>query len=114
MRLLSTVRKIVEKRRSSSRSILFHTVKAPNMKLTRRRFLRISATERSTNVAVGNHGRRRSLVLNGDAKDDLDFRPARVSIRRLTRDFQLFEYACQEGNYAKTNILSGARAAEKK
>ena len=28
--------------------------------------------------------------------------------------YQLFEYACHEGNYAMTNILSGARAAEKK
>ena len=26
---------------------------------------------------------------------------------------QVFEYACQEGNYAMTNILSGARAVEK-
>jgi hypothetical protein len=26
---------------------------------------------------------------------------------------QVFEYACQEGNYAMTNILSGARAEEK-
>ena len=25
----------------------------------------------------------------------------------------LFEYACQEGNYAMFNILSGARASEK-
>jgi hypothetical protein len=23
----------------------------------------------------------------------------------------MFEYACQEGNYALTNVLSGARAA---
>jgi len=28
--------------------------------------------------------------------------------------YQLFEYACHEGNYAMMNILSGARAAEKK
>jgi hypothetical protein len=27
---------------------------------------------------------------------------------------QIYEYACHEGNYAMTNILSGARAAEKK
>ena len=26
---------------------------------------------------------------------------------------QILEYACHEGNYAMTNILSGARAAEK-
>jgi hypothetical protein len=34
----------------------------------------------------------------------------------LVRDpnYQLFEYACHEGNYAMSNILSGARAAEKK
>ena len=28
--------------------------------------------------------------------------------------YQLFEYACHEGNYAMTNILSGARAADKR
>jgi hypothetical protein len=28
--------------------------------------------------------------------------------------YQLFEYACHEGNLAMTNILSGARAAEKR
>ena len=27
--------------------------------------------------------------------------------------YKLFEYACHEGNYAMTNSLSGARAAEK-
>jgi hypothetical protein len=34
----------------------------------------------------------------------------------LLRDpnYGLFEYACHEGNYAMSNILSGARAAEKK
>jgi hypothetical protein len=33
----------------------------------------------------------------------------------FTRDpgAQQFEYACHEGNYAMTNILSGARAQEK-
>src|SRR6185436_19416933 len=28
--------------------------------------------------------------------------------------YQLFEYACHEGNYAMSNILSGSRAAEKR
>jgi hypothetical protein len=34
----------------------------------------------------------------------------------LSRDpeYQMFEYACHEGNYAVPNILSGGRAAEKK
>jgi len=34
----------------------------------------------------------------------------------LVRDseYQIFEYACQEGNHAIENILNGARAAEKK
>jgi hypothetical protein len=27
--------------------------------------------------------------------------------------WQIFEYACHEGNYGMTNILSGARAQEK-
>jgi hypothetical protein len=42
-------------------------------------------------------------------------RPWTISMP-LMRDpsYQLFEYACHEGNYAMTNILSGARAAEKK
>ena len=33
----------------------------------------------------------------------------------LTRDskYQMFEYACQEGNYATPNILAGGRAAER-
>ena len=33
----------------------------------------------------------------------------------LTRDdnYRIFEYACHEGNYAMTNILSGARAGER-
>ena len=34
----------------------------------------------------------------------------------LTQDNseQLFEYACHEGNYAMVNILSGARAEERR
>ena len=34
----------------------------------------------------------------------------------LTRDskYQMFEYACQEGNYATPNILAGGRAEERK
>ena len=42
-------------------------------------------------------------------------RPWTISMP-LVRDpgYQLFEYACHEGNYAMSNILSGARAAEKK
>ena len=34
----------------------------------------------------------------------------------LTRDskYQMFEYACQEGNYATPNILAGGRAEEKR
>jgi hypothetical protein len=28
-------------------------------------------------------------------------------------EYQMFEYACHEGNYGMRNILSGARAAEK-
>jgi len=40
--------------------------------------------------------------------------PWKVAIP-LVRDaeYQIFEYACQEGNYAVGNILSGGRAAEK-
>jgi hypothetical protein len=42
-------------------------------------------------------------------------RPWRVSLP-LTRhpEYQFFEYACHEGNYAMRNILSAERAAEKK
>jgi hypothetical protein len=32
---------------------------------------------------------------------------------RRDKDYQLFEYACHEGNYAMRNILSGERAKEK-
>ncbi len=41
--------------------------------------------------------------------------PWKVSIP-LNRDpeYKIFEYACQEGNHAVENILSGGRAAEKK
>jgi hypothetical protein len=41
-------------------------------------------------------------------------RPWTISMP-LVRDptYQLFEYACHEGNHAMSNILSGARAAEK-
>jgi hypothetical protein len=41
-------------------------------------------------------------------------RPWTVSIP-LTRDdsYQIFEYACHEGNKAIEHVLSGARAAEK-
>ena len=28
-------------------------------------------------------------------------------------DYRIYEYACHEGNYAMTNILSGARAQER-
>jgi hypothetical protein len=30
------------------------------------------------------------------------------------RDYTMYEYACHEGNYAMTDILSGARAEEAK
>ena len=32
---------------------------------------------------------------------------------KLDPDYQLFEYACHEGNHAMTGILAGARMAEK-
>jgi hypothetical protein len=38
---------------------------------------------------------------------------AALSLRRDRRQIQVLEYACHEGNYAMTNILSGARAAER-
>jgi hypothetical protein len=34
--------------------------------------------------------------------------------RDTSRTYSLFEYACHEGNYALRNILSGARADERK
>jgi hypothetical protein len=36
----------------------------------------------------------------------------RIELER-TPGYEIFEYACHEGNYAMSNILSGARAAEK-
>ncbi len=33
---------------------------------------------------------------------------------KLDNDYEMFEYACHEGNYGMSNILSGARAAEAK
>ncbi|RPH63532.1 MAG: hypothetical protein EHM89_03805 [Acidobacteria bacterium] len=38
---------------------------------------------------------------------------AALSLKQDARQAQVLEYACHEGNYAMTNILSGARAAEK-
>ena len=38
---------------------------------------------------------------------------AALSLKRDARQAQVLEYACHEGNYAMTNILSGARAAER-
>ena len=38
---------------------------------------------------------------------------AALTLRKDTRQVQIPEYACHEGNYAMTNILSGARAEEK-
>jgi len=40
--------------------------------------------------------------------------PWKVAIP-LTRDpdYHIFEYACQEGNHAVENVLSGGRTAEK-
>jgi hypothetical protein len=32
---------------------------------------------------------------------------------KLDNDYQMFEYACHEGNYGLPNILNAARAAEK-
>jgi hypothetical protein len=41
-------------------------------------------------------------------------RPWTILIQLMrTTEHQIFEYACHEGNYAMTNILSGARAAER-
>ena len=39
---------------------------------------------------------------------------AALDLRKDARQVQVPEYACHEGNYAMFNILSGARAAEKK
>jgi hypothetical protein len=38
---------------------------------------------------------------------------AAMSLKRDLRQSQVFEYACHEGNYAMTNILSGARVGER-
>jgi hypothetical protein len=38
---------------------------------------------------------------------------AALTLRKDSRQVQIPEYACHEGNYAMTNILSGARAEEK-
>jgi hypothetical protein len=38
---------------------------------------------------------------------------AGLSLNRET-NYQIYEYACQEGNHAVENVLSGGRAAEKK
>jgi hypothetical protein len=37
---------------------------------------------------------------------------AALHLRNDPRIPDVFEYACHEGNYARFNILSGARAAE--
>ncbi len=39
-----------------------------------------------------------------------------TAVRSMPRlnDYQIYEYACHEGNYAMTNALSGARAEERK
>ncbi len=41
-------------------------------------------------------------------------KPWSVEISMAKRADRIFEYACHEGNYAMTDILSGARAEEKK
>jgi hypothetical protein len=41
-------------------------------------------------------------------------KPWTVEISMATRTDRIFEYACHEGNYAMMDILSGARAEEKK
>ena len=38
---------------------------------------------------------------------------AALTLRKDSRQVQIPEYACHEGNYAMTNILSGARAEER-
>jgi hypothetical protein len=38
---------------------------------------------------------------------------AALSLKKDGRQVQVPEYACHEGNYAMTHILSGARAEEK-
>ena len=37
-----------------------------------------------------------------------------IPISKLADDTQIYEYACHEGNYAMTNLLSGARSDAKK
>jgi hypothetical protein len=41
-------------------------------------------------------------------------KPWTAQIAVTTTKGPIFEYACHEGNYAMTDILAGARAAEKK
>jgi hypothetical protein len=40
-------------------------------------------------------------------------RPVTVLVPMVRADGEIFEYACHEGNYGMSNILSGARAEER-
>ena len=40
-------------------------------------------------------------------------RPWRAEMAFVATDATLYEFACHEGNYAMTNVLAGARAAER-
>jgi hypothetical protein len=40
-------------------------------------------------------------------------KPWTAAVPMTTTDGPIFEYACHEGNYGMTNLLKGARAAEK-
>ena len=49
-----------------------------------------------------------------DRSEDVDIPWTVAYPMKLDNDYEMFEYACHEGNYGLPNILSAARAVEKK
>ena len=69
----------------------------------------LRAVERFTRVAE-------DTILNEFTIDDpATYTRPWTAVRSMPRliDYQIYEYACHEGNYAMTNALSGARAQDK-
>ena len=70
----------------------------------------LKLTERLTRVAAD------TLLYEATVDDARTWtRPWKVALPLQQHpEYQFFEYACHEGNYAMRNILSAERAAEKK
>ena len=105
-------------RTSATRAATGTATRSSSTSPTSRRTPAIAARRRTCTSSSASRGRRRTTVHYELTVDDPTTfsRPwtASLDLKKDPRQVQVPEYACHEGNYAMFNILSGARADEKR